>query len=165
MSDPVDLQELLNAPGTEFPDRPNLPGNRYVYGKLVSMQAMNSRNKGTPGYHFDVRLTDPGDDWTDADKKALHDAGFSLADYQAGLDFWLTKNAMSMLWRFLESIGFDRSLGLRQTLSLDEKGLPTATTIEKIRGIDIVAKTPMADERGRVFLNNLENAGGTKKTS
>jgi len=163
MSDsPVDLRDLLDAPGTDFPDRPNLPGNKHFFGKLIDIKAGHSRNKGTPQFEFGVRLTDPGKDVSREDLAPIFDAGFNLADYNVTYVFYLTPKAMPMLWSFLESVGFQRTLGLRQALSLAPDGNPTAETIDKIRGLDVLCKTQPKDENGRVY-SNLDTIVGVKR--
>lgn len=159
---PIDLRDLLDAPGTEFPDRPNLPGGKHFFGKLLGISAGVSEKKGTPLFQFDIRLTDPGRDVTPQEIKAIADSGYSLADYSCGRRFYLTPKAMPMLWQFLEAIGFQRNVGLRTTLSLDADGNPTPETQDKIRGRDVIVKTPPADDQGRVFLNNVDQILGVK---
>ncbi len=159
----VDLRDLLDKPGTDFPDRPNLPGGRYFYGRLIGIEAGHSKNKQTPLFHFDVRLTDAGKDVLSEEMEKVTSAGYSLADFRCGRDFYLTPNAMPMLWGFLESLGFQRTSGLRDTLSLDRDGLPTSATVDKIRGRDVLIKTPPADDRGRVFINNVDSIAGIQR--
>lgn len=163
--DTIDLRDLLNRPLSDFPDRPNLPGGKHFYGKITNFAATHSRVKGTPGYHVGVRITDPGQDVTEAEKTKIADAGFSLADYEAGSDFWLTPNSMVFLRRFMNSLGFPEGASLTQALSLDENGNPTPETIDKLRGLDVLIKTPPADDQGRVFLNNVDTISGVKRLS
>lgn len=157
---PVDLVDLLSKPMSDFPDRPNLPGGRTFYGKLISITAGNSRLKQTPLFHFAVRLTDPGKDVTAGEMEAIESAGFSLGDYPCGADFYLTPNSRTILRRFLTSLGFSSSNTFLENLKLDEaSGLPTEASQEAIRGLDVLIKTPPADDQGRVFLNNVASEG------
>ena len=164
MSDnPTDLRELLGKPMSDFPDLPNLPGQKWFYGKLLSMSAGHSSKKMTPLYRFTLRITDPGKDVTSAELKAVADAGFSLADYDVGADFYLTPNAMKMFRRLVTSLGFSENLSFIEALSLDDDCNPTQQTQEKIRGLDVMFRTPPADDQGRVFLNHVDMLTGVKK--
>ena len=158
----VDFRDLLNKPLSDFPDRPQLPGAKTFYGKLLGIEGGHSKNKGTPYFRFHVRLTDPGDDAKEGTKKIV-DAGFSLADYQVYSDFYITPNAMVMLRRFLTSLGFSQDASFSENLKLDPNGNPTAKTVEVIRGLDIVCRTQAADDQGRVFQNLDMIAGRTGK--
>jgi len=153
MAEPMDLRDLLDAPGTSFPDRPSLPGSKTFYGKLLSVEATHSQVKGTPAFRFNVRLTDPGSDVPKPALDAITGAGFNLSDYQVYYDFWLTPGSMSMLWRFLEGGGFDRNKGLREQMKLDDSYNPTADTNDLFRGMDIICRTQQANDQGRVFSN------------
>lgn len=159
--DPINLIELLNKPLSDFPDLPNLPGQKWFYGKLTGVEAQHSRQKQTPFYHFSIRITDPGKDVTQAELAAITNAGFSLADYEAGANFYVTPNAMKMLRRFLSSLGFPENASFVEALALDpETGNPTAATQEKIRGRDVMFRTPQADDQKRVYLNNVDMISG-----
>src|ERR1051325_4455425 len=163
MSDgPVDLQDLLNKPMSEYPDMPNLPGAKHFYGKITGVLAGNSRQKGTPYYRFQVRLTDPGDDVTKEELDKIANAGFSLSDYEVYADMWLTPNSMRMLRRFVESLGFPPNASFRENLKLDDAGMPTAETLEAVRGLDVFCRTQAADDNGRVY-SNLDTISGVKK--
>lgn len=158
-----DYRELLKQPMSNFPDRPNLPGNKTFYGKLIGMSATVSAVKGTPGLHLDIKLTDPGSDVPREEMDMIAAAGFSLADYSVGKNFWITSNSMIFLRRFLVSLGFPENASFAETLKLDENGIPTAETQDVIRGLDVAVVTPFADEQGRVFLNNVENVTGMRR--
>jgi hypothetical protein len=155
----LNLRDLLEVPLTNFPDRPNLPAGKTFYGKLVTIVAGSSEQKETPYYGFEIRLTDPGNDVPQAAMKALSDAGFSLADYNCGARFYLTKGSMIFLRRFLLSLGFDENSSVRESLKLDDAWMPTPESQEIIRGRDVLIKTPPADDQGRVFLNNVNSEG------
>lgn len=160
--DPVNLIELLNKPLSDFPDLPNLPGSKWFYGKLTGeITAEHSRQKSTPFYHIGLRITDPGKDVTASELKSIADAGFSLADYEAGANFYVTPNAMKMLRRFLTSLGFPENSSFVEALALDpETGNPTAETKDKLRGRDVMFRTPTADDQNRVYLNNVDMISG-----
>jgi hypothetical protein len=156
----VDFRELLNKPMSDFPDMPDLPAGKTFYGKLVGMTADQSRNKGTPFFHFDIRLTDPGKDVDEASLKKLSDAGFSLADYTVGANFYLTQRAMTMFRRFVTSCGFSPNVSFTEALKLNQDtGEPTPETIDVIRGIDVMIKTPPMQENGRVYTQNVTSDG------
>jgi hypothetical protein len=156
----LDFRDLLSAPMSDYPDRPNLPPGKTFYGKLVSITAGASKNKGTPLFHFDVRLTDPGSDVPKTDLDKLAAAGFGLDAYQCGADFYLLPTTMVFLRRFLISLGFSENVTFREALKLDSQtGEPTSDTQETIRGLDVIIKTPPADAQGRVFLNNVASEG------
>jgi hypothetical protein len=159
-NDPVNLIELLNKPMSDFPDLPNLPGQKWFYGKLTGVAASHSRQKQTPLYDFGIRITDPGKDVTTADLAVITSKGFSLADYEAHALFYVTPNAMKMLRRFLTSLGFAESVSFVEALGLDQNGNPTAATQEKIRGRDVIFRTPAADDQKRVFLSNVDMISG-----
>jgi hypothetical protein len=159
----VDLRDLLTAPLSNFPDKPNLPANKSFYGKILNMEATHSKVKGTPGFHVSVRLTDPGSDVTPSDLQKLSDAGLSLADYEVGSDFWLTPGSMTFLRRFLTSIGISENVSTAEALHLDEHFNPTSETRDIVRGLDVAIKTPPADAEGRVFTNNLDIIYGVKR--
>jgi hypothetical protein len=163
MADEFDPRELLEKPMSDFPDRPNLPGGKHFYGKLVSWAATHSKVKGTPGYHVGIRLTDPGQDVTKAELDIITNAGFSISDYEVGTDFWLTPGSMVFLRRFMVGIGFPENVSFKENLSLDDSMNPTPATIDKIRGIDVIVQTPPADEQGRVYTNNLDSVLGVKR--
>jgi hypothetical protein len=164
---PVDFRDLLKQPMSDFPDMPDLPPAKTFYGKLIGMNADASSVKGTPFFHFDVRLTDPGKDVDEAMLKKIVDAGFSLADYTVGANFYLTPRAMTMFRRFVTSLGFSPNISFHEALRLnDETGEPTAETLEVIRGLDVMIKTPPMAENGRVYANNVTSDGmisGTKR--
>ena len=129
----------------------------------MSFSATFSRQKKTPGYHVGIRLTDPGQDVTKAELEAITGAGYNIADYECGSDFWITPGSMTFLRRFLLSLGFPESASFKENLSLDDSGNPTPATIDKIRGLDVLIQTPMADDQGRVFINNLDSVVGIKR--
>lgn len=159
----IDLRDLLSKPLSDFPDRPNLPGGKHFYGKIIGIGTTHSKVKGTPGYHVAVRLTDPGQDVTEAEKAKIADAGFNIADYEVGSDFWITPGSMTFLRRFLISLGFPENASFMENLSLDPHGNPTPETVEKVRGLDVIIRTPPADDQGRVFLNNVDSISGVKR--
>lgn len=162
----IDYRDLLQKPLANFPDRPNLEPGKILYGKLVSITAGASKQKGTPLFHFDVRFTDPGADYPKASLDKLSAAGFSLADYTCGADFYLVPGAMVFLRRFLVSLGFSENVTFREALKLTDTGEPTMDSQEVIRGMDVIIRTPPADDQGRVFLNNVASEGmiaGTKR--
>src|SRR5262249_3719558 len=155
--------DLLKQPMSNFPDRPNLPGNKTFYGKLIGMSSTLSTVKQTPGLHLEIKLTEPGNDVPREATDMIAAAGFSLADYPVGKNFWITSNSMIFLRRFLLSLGFPENASFAEILKLDEHGIPTAETQDVIRGLDVTVVTPLADEQGRVFLNNVENVTGVRK--
>lgn len=156
----VDFKDLLNQPMSDFPDMPDLPPQKTFYGKLISMNADESREKHTPFFHFDVRLTDPGKDVDPSSLKKISDAGFSLADYPIGANFYLTQRAMTMFRRFVVSLGFSANQSFAEALKLDpDTGEPTAATQDIIRGLDVMVKTPPMAENGRVYSNNVTSDG------
>lgn len=159
-NDAVDFRDLLQKPLGDFPDRPNLPGAKTFYGKLISLTA-GVEKTGTPYFRFDGRLTDGGQDVKKTDLDALAAAGFSLADYEVYGKFWLTLNAMPMLRRFLESLGFNGSQSFAEALKLNEQGEPTVESQEVVRGLDFIGRTQPADAQGRVF-SSLDMMMGTK---
>jgi hypothetical protein len=162
---PVNLVDLLGKPMSDFPDLPNLPGMKWFYGKLLDVTADHSSQKKTPLYDFSIRITDPGKDVSAAELKAVTDAGFSLADYEAHAKFYLTPNALKMLRRFVTSLGFPPSVSFIEALALDPAtGNPTAETKEKILGRDVMFRTPAADDQGRVYLSNVDMVTGEIKT-
>jgi hypothetical protein len=161
MSDPVNIAELLKKPMADFPDLPNLPGQKWFYGKLTGeIDAQHSRTNATPFYHIGIRITDPGKDVTPADLEPITAAGFSLADYDAGANFYVTPNAMKMLRRFLGSLGFPENVSFLEALKLDDNGNPTAATKEVLRGRDVIFRTPAADDQKRVFINSVDMLSG-----
>lgn len=162
--DPVNLIDLLNKPMSEFPDLPNLPGSKWFYGKLTDVTAEHSRDKKTPFYHFTGRVTDPGKDVQQSELAPIAAGGFSLSDYEFGANFYLTPNAMKMLRRFVTSLGFPESVSFMEALALDtETGNPTAATREKVRGLDVMFRTPAADDQKRVYLNSVDMITGDVK--
>ena len=162
---PVNLIELLGKPMSDFPDLPNLPGMKWFYGKLLDITADHSSVKKTPLYDFSIRITDPGKDVTAGEIKAISDGGFSLSDYEAHAKFYVTPNALKMLRRFVTSLGFPPSVSFIEALALDPTtGNPTDATKEKLRGIDVMFRTPAADDQGRVFLSNVDMVTGEIKT-
>lgn len=157
----VDFRDLLSKPLGDFPDRPNLPGAKTFYGKLVSLSAGLSKAKGTPFFRFDVRLTDGGQDVKPTDLEPLVKGGFSLADYETFAEFYLTNGAMPMLRRFLQSIGFAEGTTFKEALRLSDNYEPTPESQEAIRGIDVICRTQAPDDQGRVF-NRLDSLMGRK---
>lgn len=156
----VNFRDLLNQPMSDFPDMPDLPPQKTFYGKLISMTADRSREKQTPFFHFDVRLTDPGRDVDEASLKKLSDAGFSLADYPVGANFYLTQRAMTMFRRFVVSLGFSPNESFAEALKLNpDSGEPTPATQDIIRGLDVMIKTPPMAENGRVYTMNVSSEG------
>lgn len=161
-SDPIDLRDLLNKPLGDYPDRPNLPGAKTFFGKLVKVETDHSRQKKTPLFRFFARLTDPGKDVTQAEMKAVADAGFSLADYEVFAEYYVTPNAMPIFRRFVESLGFPPNVTFVESLKLDENCNPTQETQELIRGKDVICRTQAPDDQGRVFAR-LDSIQGTKR--
>jgi len=158
----VDFRDLLNKPMSDFPDLPDLPAQKHFFGKLISMNAGASRQKQTPLFHFDVRLTDPGEDVPPDFLKKLADAGFNLADYnQVGADFYLTANSMKMLRRFATSLGFSPNASFTEVFHLDTEGVPTNETQDKLRGLDVLVKIPSAGQNNRVYANNVNSENGS----
>lgn len=164
MSDTFNIGDLLDKPMSDFPDRPNLPGAKHFYGKITNFATTFSKVKKTPGYHVTVRLTDPGEDVTKAELDAIAAAGFNIGDYEAGADFWLTPNSGTFLRRFVASLGFPEGTSFRENLSLDGDYNPTPETIEKLRGLDVIVKTPAPNENGVVFIQNVETIAGVKRS-
>lgn len=158
----VDFRELLEAPLSNFPDRPPLPADALFDGKLIGCSAGVSSVKGTPYLRFPVRLTDPGPQVPASAMKTITDAGFTLADYDVWSDFYLTKAAMPMLRAFLLSLGFSESMSTKEQLKLDDNYSPTEATQEAVQGIDVKAQTGKADVNGRVY-SNLARLAGTVK--
>jgi len=157
--DVVDFRDLLRQPMSDFPDLPDLPPTSHFYGKLISMNAGASRQKQTPLFHFDVRLTDPGEDVPKEFLQKLSDNGFSLADYTCGADFYLLQTTMKILRRFVTSLGFSPNVSFHECLHLAEDGTPTNETQDIIRGRDVMIKTPPMTDQGRVFANNVNSDG------
>src|SRR5215467_7726930 len=139
-----DLLELLKKPMSEFPDLPQLPAKKHFYGKLLGVTAGLSSQKQTPYYNFKIRVTDPGKDVTQAELAVVTDAGFSLADYEAGANFYLTQSALKMLRAFLSSLGFPPNVSFYDNLKLDEVGNPTPDTQDAIKGLDVMFQVPDA---------------------
>jgi hypothetical protein len=158
----LSLRDLLEKPSTDFPDTPDLPGGKTFFGKLLDMSSGFSRNKGTPHFRFNIRLTDPGKDvpvdWLDNLKKL----GLSLGDYNTYQDFYLTPNAMKIFSRFSDSLGFDPNKSTRERFKLDENYNPTAETQDLIRGREVICTTQAKGDNGRVFLN-LDRIAGIKR--
>jgi hypothetical protein len=149
--EPVNLRQLLEAPGTDFPTRPNLPEKKTFYGNILSVEGSVSKNKQTPSLKFHIKITGAGKDVPKSWLDDLALKGFNLGDYDITHDMWLTPGAMPMNWETLESMGFSKSGGFLQTLDLDkETFLPTRKTQEKIRGIAVMFQTDEAYE-GRVM--------------
>jgi hypothetical protein len=158
-----DPRDLLSQPLSDFPDMPDLPAGKHFYGKLLGVKADRSTVKKTPLFDFAVRLTDPGEDVTEAEKAAIASSGCGLGDYTCGAKFYITPAAMTMFRRFLISLGFSESLSFKEQLSLDKDCNPTSETIDKIRGLDVIIKTPLpAGDNKRVFLNNVDTISGVK---
>ena len=155
-----DLLELLKKPMSEFPDLPNLPSKKHFYGKLTGMTSGHSSQKGTPFYNFKIRVTDAGKDVTPAELKVVTDAGFSLADYEVGANFYLTQSALKMLRAFLTSLGFPPNVSFYDNLKLDDVGNPTDDTQDAIRGKDVMFAVPAPGDNGRVYLGNVDNLIG-----
>lgn len=162
-SDPINLQELLDSHDSDYPDRPELPEKKTFFGALTGeIRADLSKNKGTPFYHIGIRLTDPGKDVSASELSAITNAGFNLSDYEAGVDFYLTPKSMVMFRRFCESIGLDPNLSYREKLKLDERGNPTNETVEVLRDIPVVCRTPARGDNGRVYIQNMDMVSGVK---
>ncbi len=161
----VDFRDLLRKPKSEFPDMPDLPAKKTFYGKLIKMTAGHSKNKGTPLFHFDVRLTDPGKDVTSSDMDKISKAGFSLADYPAGVDFYLVPGfPMRLIRRFINTLGFGNdSTSIFEDLKLDENCNPTDQTQDLLRGLDVMVITPAANDRGSVFVGNCDQIAGVQR--
>lgn len=163
MSDDVlDLRDLLSKPGSDFPDLPDLPPAKTFFGKLLGVTADHSSVKKTPFFRFDIRLTDPGADVTEADLKPVKEGGFSLADYTFNADFYLTPNAMKMLRRFNDSLGFPSNVPIAELMKLDDNCNPTQETQELYRGRDVIVRTGPKDDKGRVY-NRADSCAGTKR--
>ncbi len=159
----VNFLDLLKQPLSAYPDRPNLPGSKTFFGKLLSMEADSSTVKHTPLYRFRCRLTDPGQDVTADELKAISAAGFNLGDYEVFAEYYITPNAMSMFRRFVSTLGCPDSVSFVDFLKLDpETGIPTAETQEAIRGLDVIVKTQAADDKGRVYAR-LDTMAGIKR--
>lgn len=161
----VDFRDLLRKPKSEFPDMPDLPAKKTFYGKLIKVGAGHSKNKGTPLFHFDIRLTDPGKDVTAGEMKKVSDAGFSLADYQAGVDFYLVPGfPMRLLRRFVNTLGFGNdATSIFEDLKLDAACNPTDATQDLIRGRDVMVVTPAANDRGQVYVQNCDQVAGVSR--
>lgn len=157
-----DLMDLLKKPMSEFPDLPSLPPKKHFYGKLLGMTAGHSSNKQTPFYCFNIRITEPGKDVTESELAVVTDAGFSLADYQVGSNFYLTQNALKMLRSFLTSLGFPPNVSFYDNLKLDDVGNPTSDSQDAIRGMDVMFQTPDKGDNGRVYVGNVDNLTGVK---
>ena len=162
-NDPVNLQELLDKPMGDFPDLPDLPGQKHFYGKITGVTAGKSTQRKTPLYNFAVRLTDPGSDVTPEDLAKIRETGFAISDYECSANFYLTPNAMKMLRRFLETMGFSLSVTTRVHMKLDKDGLPTMETQEVFRGRDVLIKTQAPADNGRVYLSNVDTIAGVSR--
>lgn len=158
----VDFRDLLRKPKSDFPDMPDLPGKKTFYGKLIKMSAGHSKNKGTPLFHFDIRLTDPGKDVTDQEMQKITSAGFSLADYPAGVDFYIVPGfPMRLIRRFVNTLGFGTdATSIFEDLKLDADCNPTDATQDLIRGKDVIVVTPAPNDRGQVFVGNCDSVAG-----
>lgn len=166
MAEALDIRELLDAPLSNFPDLPNLPGGKWFHATIIGMEAGRSTVKGTPFFRFPCRITEPGKDVTEAEMQKVKDAGVSLADYNAGADFYLTKDAMRMFRRFLTSTGVPENVSVREALKLgtDINNPITPETIELVKGTPVMVKTPLPDGQGRVFTRNIEMIGTANQT-
>ncbi len=170
----TDLRDLLSRNLGDFPDKPSLPGKKTFFGNIVGIQADKSSQKETPLYRFTAKLTDQGKDVTDLDMAPITSAGFSLSDYEASAEFYLTPNAMSMLRRFLVTLGFAQNINFFDALKLDPHGNPTEQTLEIIKGLPVVVVTPASieverpDDEGMIrkekvtYLNRCSMAGVKK---
>lgn len=158
----ANFHELLDAPLSDFPERPTLPGLALFSGMLIGCTAGVSSQKGTPFLRFDVRLTDPGPSVPASAMKLISDAGFTLADYDVWGEFYLTKNAMPMLRTFLLSIGLNESMSTKEQLKLDDTYSPTPETQEVVQGCEVVCQTQAVGSNGRVY-GRLEKIAGTVK--
>lgn len=159
-----DLHALLDAPLSDFPDRPSLPGLALFSGMLISCKADVSSQKKTPFLRFDARLTDPGKDVPASSMRKITDAGFTLADYEVWGEFYLTKAAMPMLRAFLLSLGFSESMSTKEQLKLDDNYAPTQETQDAIRGKEVTCQTQAPGDNGRVY-GRLNNIVGTVKVA
>lgn len=165
-NDPINLQELLDSKDEDYPDRPELPEKCTFYGKLTGeIKADLSKNKQTPYYHIGIKLTDPDKSVPAAAMKAITDAGFNLSDYEAGVDFYLTPKSMVMFRRFCQSIGLPVDQTYREKLKLDAKGNPTKDTMDVLRDIDVVCRTPAKGDNGRVYILNMDMVSGRQNTA
>lgn len=158
----IDFHDLLDAPLSDFPDRPSLPALALFKGKLIGVTAGKSSQKKTPFLRFNVRLTEAGRDVPASRMKAIADAGFSLSDYETWGEFYLTKAAMPMLRTFMETLGFSTSMSTKEQLKLNENYAPTDESQDAIRGLDVICTTQEAGDNGRVF-GRLANITGTAK--
>lgn len=157
----VDFKELLQSPLSDFPDRPSLPAKSLFYGKLIGLGAGRSSQKQTPFLQFNVRLEEPGREVPPSALNSIQAAGFSLADYDAWSEFYITKSAMPMLRGFMDSIGLGGK-SFVEALKLDpETCAPTQESQDVVRGIDVVCYTGEKGENGRVY-GRLANIAGRK---
>lgn len=156
----TDIIDLLKKPMDDFPDLPSLPPQKWFYGKLIGVTAGHSSKKETPLYNFEIRITEPGKDVTPAELNAIESEGFTLADYKAAANMYLTPNSLRMLRTFLSSLGFPTNVSFFENLRLDESGLPTQDTQDLIRGKDVTFRTPARGDNGRVYLGNVEQIQG-----
>ena len=164
MADDANFLELLHKPMSDFPDRPNFPGDSYFFGKLIGVAAARSSKQETPFFNFEIRPTEPGKDVPASALQPIIDGGFTLADYTAEAQFYITPKAMTMFRRFLTSIGFPESTPFFEALALNpETGEPTEETQERIRGKKVMFKTqsPFGDQK-IVFLSKVASIVGVK---
>jgi hypothetical protein len=159
-TEPVDLAGLLDKPMGEFLDLPDLPAKKTFYGKITGVYADRSSRKETPLYRFTAKLTDPGADVPAKVIEDLKKQGFTLSDYEASANFYLTPNAMKILRRFLETLGFSPAVSIRANMKIDTDGNPTAETQDVFRDRDVIIRTPEAADNGKVYLQNVDSMAG-----
>lgn len=166
MSDPINLQDLLDTTSLDYPEQPSLPEKKTFFGVLTGeMTASHSKN-GHPYFHFGIKLTEPGKDVTATDLASITAAGFSLGDYTCGVDFYLIPQprfVLEIFHRFLDSIGLDPNKGIREKLRLAKDGNPTPDTANVLRGIPVMCVTPAKGTNGRVYSNNMDMVAGRKQ--
>lgn len=163
---PVNFIDLLNKPLSDS-QRPNLPGSKHFYGRIIAVEDGESSTKKTPCIRFRVRLTDPSEDVTDEEMKKITDKGMNLSDYEVYADFYWVPRAMFMLDNFLVSLGAPENANKLEVLSVEvsDPNRPprvTSTTNDKFRGLEVICKTGAADDQGRVF-PRLEMLAGVKR--
>ncbi len=162
---PVNFLELLAEPMDNFVRKPNLPGEKTFFGKILRIEAGKGRPPNEyPLYRLQVRLTDPGPDVPKESIKALAEAGYNLTDFEVYRDFYLnSRNALAFLTEFVKTLGFPTNIDIFTALKIDRvSGLPTAETQTLLQGRDVVCTTGKANEKGQVW-PNLDSVAGVQR--
>jgi hypothetical protein len=162
---PVNFLELLAEPLSNFVRKPNLPGEKTFFGKILRIEAGKGRPPNEyPLYRVHVRLTDPGPDVSKETINALREAGYNLGDFEVYRDFYLnSRGSLAFLKDFVETLGFPTNVDVFTVLKIDRQtGLPTPETQTLLQGRDVVGMTGPANEKGQVW-PNLNSLAGVKR--